>query len=61
MPKSLQRVKTFEKWRDNIFEYFGELSDTFFNDQNPLHDLEKLKPFEIILRIVDFLYEKHHK
>ena len=54
LPRSLQRVKSFEKWRDNIKEYFGELSDTFFDC---LKDVDKMEPVEVLNCIVDFLFK----
>ena len=56
MPRSIQRVKQFEKWRDNIKEYFGELSDNFFDC---LKDVDKMDPIEILNEIIDNLHKEN--
>jgi len=55
MPKSLLRVKSFSKWKDNIMEYFGELSDRYCSD-DPISDLDSLYPAQILDRIITKLF-----
>jgi hypothetical protein len=53
MPKSLQRIKAFDKWRENIQEYFAELSDNFFEEG--LEDVDKMEPYQILKKIIEKL------
>ena len=58
LPRSLQRVKQFEKWRENLKEYFGELSDNFFDC---LKDVDKMSPIEVLNFIIDHLHKENEE
>ena len=59
LPKSLLRIKSVERWQENLKEYFCELTDQFF--ESPIRHLDTMTPHEILNKIIDHLWLKTGK